>query len=383
MKGMDISRQDEERLEGVREVIGSIVDPIAKSVPPGGKVAPDQWRKMYRALRPFGYLGSTLPEEFGGSGLSYVQYGLVLHELARGPLLLGEVVPPRTIHYLGSRGQKLAFLPRLLSGDWVSTAAITEPQAGSDLRNLRCTATLTDEGYRVSGFKKWIKLGGDADFMTLMVRTGEDSSGKPSTSRLLVERSVSPWTARELPSVGLDAISFAEIEFEDVLVPSENLLGSAGVAADQFNRGIEASRAFIGIQAVGIADRALGLAIAYARERTAFGRPLARFQAIQASLADAAAKLAAARALCLDALGQLDSGQRAPRAVAMAKLFATETAVEICHLAMDSMGAYGLSREAGVERCWRDCRMLTVIDGTSGIQRLIIGRELLGTAAFT
>ncbi len=333
-------------------------------------------------MRPFGYLGSTIPLEFGGAGLSYTQYGLLLEELARGPLFLGEIVPPRTIHYLGSREQKRMFLPRLLSGEWISTAAITEPQAGSDLRNLHCRANLGPDGYRITGVKKWIKLGADADFMTLMVRTGDRADGKPSTSRLMVERSRSPWKARELPSVGLDAVSFAEIVFDDVLAPRENLLGDAGHGADQFNRGIEASRAFIGIQAVGLADRALSFALAYAKGRTAFGRPLARFQAIQISLADAATKLAAARALCLDALGRLDAGQRAPQAVAMAKLFATEAAVEICHLAMDSMGAFGLSREAGVERCWRDCRMLTVIDGTSGIQRLIIGRELFGTAAF-
>jgi alkylation response protein AidB-like acyl-CoA dehydrogenase len=373
---------DRELVEGVREVVRSVIEPIAGSLSLGQKVTAEQWREMYRALRPFGYLGSTIPRELGGAGLTYVQYGLLLEELARGPILLGEVVPPRTIYYLGSHQQKLTFLPRLFSGEWVSTAAITEPQAGSDLRNLRCVARPADDGYRVTGKKKWIKLGGDADFMTLMVRAGEQADGKPILSRLLVERSRSPWTARELPSVGLDAVSFAEIEFDDVHVPSENLLGHAGHGADQFNRGIEASRAFIGIQAAGIADRALTLAVAYVKERTAFGRPLARFQAIQTTLADAAAKLAAARAICLEALGRLDSGQRAPLSVARAKLFATETAVEICHLAMDSMGAFGLSREAGVERCWRDCRMLTVIDGTSGIQRLIIGRELLGTAAF-
>src|SRR5262249_13166851 len=124
-------------------------------------------------------------------------------------------------------------------------------------------------------------------------------------------------------------------------------------------------------------------AIAYAKERFAFGRPLAKFQAIQTALAEATAKLEAARLLSLRALASLDAGRRNPGEVAMAKYFATETAVEVCHIAMDCMGAQGLSREAGVERCWRDCRMMTVIDGTSGIQRLIVGRELLGTAAFT
>ena len=379
---MQIARSEADRLEGARDCVDRIVTPVVESLPAGQKIAPDDLRTIFKALVPFGYLGSTIPEEFGGAGLTYVSYGRLLHELARGPVLLGEVVPPRTIHYLGSREQKLRFLPRLMSGEWISTAAITEPQAGSDLRNLQCRATLGDDGYRVTGKKKWLKLGGPADFMTLMVRTGDGADGKPAISRLLVERSQSPWTAEEIPSVGLDAISLTEVTFDNVHVPAENLLGDAGQAADQFNRGIEASRAFIGIQAVGIADRALSLAVAYAKQRTAFGRPLAKFQAIQSELADAAAKLAAARALCLDALAQLDSGQRAPQAVAMAKLFATESAVDVCHLAMDSMGAAGLAREHGVERCWRDCRMLTVIDGTSGIQRLIIGRELLGTAAF-
>lgn len=376
------TRAQAELVAAARTIVAATVEPQLAALPPGEKLAAEAWRTIYRALRPLGYLGSTIPRELGGGGLSYVNYGMLLEELAAGPLLLGEIVPPRTINYLGSPDQKTRWLPRLLSGDLVSTAAITEPQAGSDLRGLRCTARPVEGGFLVSGRKKWIKLGGVSDLMTLLVRTGEDPHGKPLTSRLVLEREHSPWTAVELPSVGLDAVSYSELVFEDVFVPAENLLGEAGQGAEQFNRGIEASRAFIGIQAVGLARRAVKIAVGFTRERTAFGRPLARFQAIQTALADAVTKLAAARALCLSALAQLDEGGRAPAAVAMAKLFATETAVEVCHVAMDSMGAAGLSREAGVERCWRDARMLTVIDGTSGIQRLIVGRDLFGASAF-
>jgi alkylation response protein AidB-like acyl-CoA dehydrogenase len=369
-------------VQHARHVVATSVQPLADALPQGTKFDADAWRTMYRALAPLGYLGSTIPRDMGGAGLSYVEYGLLLEELAAGPVLLGEIVPPRTINYLGSKEQKERWLPALFTGDLVSTAAITEPQAGSDLRNLQCMATKVAGGYRVSGRKKWIKLGGVADVMTLLVRTGDDAAGRPLTSRLVLERAQSPWQSTELPSVGLESVSFAELQFDDVFVPESNLLGTAGHGAEQFNRGIEASRAFIGIQATGVARRALDIAVAYVKDRTAFGRPLARFQAIQTSLADAAAKLEAARTLCLAALARLDGGTRAPSAVAMAKLFATESAVEICHLAMDTMGAAGLSRAAGVESCWRDARMLTVIDGTSGIQRLIIGRELLGVAAF-
>ena len=376
------SKQQIQLQERARETVARGVAPAVDALPRGEKLSAEQWRGIYRALKPLGYLGSTISRDIGGAGMTYVDYGLLLEALADGPLILGEIVPPRTINYLGTPEQKARWLPQLFSGDLVSTAAITEPQAGSDLRGLKTKAV--DEGghFRVNGVKKWIKLGGVSDLMTLLVVTG-DGEGRPTTSRLVLERKESPWESRELEATGMEAVSFAELRFKDVRVPKENLLGAAGQGAEQFNRGIEASRAFVGLQAVGIARRALGIAIAYAKERFAFGRPLAKFQAIQSGLAEAAAKLEAARLLALRALGSLDAGRRVPGEVAMAKFFATETAVEVCHAAMDSMGAHGLSREAGVERCWRHCRMLTVIDGTTGIQRLIVGRELFGTAAFT
>jgi alkylation response protein AidB-like acyl-CoA dehydrogenase len=377
------TKKQGEMREQAREIVARVIAPIDADVPPGGKLTVEQWRTIYRALRPLGYLGSTISPDFGGAGLSYVDYGLLLESLAEGPLVLGEIVPPRTINYLGTDAQKKRWLPKLFSGDWVSTAAITEPQAGSDLRGLKTTAVQHGSGFRVNGVKKWIKLGGVSDLITLLVVTGRGEDGRPKTSRLVLERAQSPWRSRELETLGIEKISFAELNFRDVEVPEGNLLGTPGEGAEQFNRGIEASRAFVGLQATGIARRALDIAVAYAKERYAFGRPLAKFQAIQSSLADAATKLDAARLLCLRALAILDGGRRCPAEVSMAKLFATETAVEVCHAAMDSMGAQGLSREAGVERCWRDCRMLTVIDGASGIQRLIVGRELFGMPAFT
>lgn len=364
--------------EAAREIVRSVITPAAARGAPQQKLGADALRTIFRALAPLGYLGSTIPREFGGAGLSYVDYGLLLEALAAGPVVLGEIVPPRTINYLGNDEQRRRWLPRLLRGDCVSTAAITEPQAGSDMRNFRTTAVLDGDAYVVNGVKRWIKLGGVADLITLMV-----VDAKGGLSRLVLEREVSPWSSREIDTVGLKNISLAEITFDGVRVPKENLLGAAGSGDEQFHRGIEASRAFVGIYAAGLGRQALDIATAYAKERTAFGRPIARFQAIQTALADAATRLEAARMLCLNALSILDGGRRAPREVSMAKLYAVEVSIAVCQTAMESMGAQGLSVEAGVERCWRDCMMLTAIDGTANMQRLIIGRETLGVAAFT
>ncbi|PZW44772.1 alkylation response protein AidB-like acyl-CoA dehydrogenase [Humitalea rosea] len=362
----------------VAEVVQRVIAPISAATPPGTRLTAEQMRTCLRALQPLGYLGSTIPRDFGGAGLSYVEYGMLLEQVAKGPVLFGEVVPPRTINYLGTAEQKRRWLPKLFSGDWIATAAITEPQAGSDMRAFTTTAVLDGDHYVVNGRKRWLKLGSVADLMTLMVV--DPASG--GLSRLVVERDISPWVSRDIDTVGLRQLSLAEVTFDGTRVPRDSILGEAGAGGEQFHRGIEASRGFIGIQAVGIASHALDRALAYARERVAFGRPIGKFQAIQIVLADAATRLQAARLLCFNALAILDSGKRAPRDVSMAKVFAVDTALAVCQAAMESMGAWGTAEEAEVERCWRDAAMLSAIDGTAGIQRLIIGRETLGMSAF-
>ena len=377
-----LSSRQRDLQERAGEALARSVAPIVAAVPRGGKLTPDQIRGIYKALAPLGYLGGTLPEDDGGAGMSYVDYGLLLEALAHGPVILGEVVPPRTIGALGTPEQKARWLPRLLAGDWISTAAITEPQAGSDIRALRTAAVADGAYFRVTGRKKWIKLGGISDLITLLAASDPERGAAAGTSRLVLERTTSPWESEELDSVGLHNLSYAELRFEGVKVPRENLLGSPGAGTDAFYRGIEASRALVGLQAAGLARAALATAIAYVRERIAFGRPLAKFQAIQTTLADAESELDAARLLCLRALWLLDQERRCPKEASMAKVFATEAAVRVCGAAMECMGAHGLSEAAGVERRWRDARMLTVIDGTSAIQRLIVGREMLETSAF-
>jgi alkylation response protein AidB-like acyl-CoA dehydrogenase len=377
-----LSRRQRDIQESAHDALARVVQPIVAVVPRGGRLTADQLRSIYRGLAPLGYLGSTIPESDGGAGMSYVDYGLLLEALARGPLLLGEIVPPRTIAALGSPEQKRSWLPPLLAGDWISAAAITEPQAGSDIRGLRTTALLRGDHLHVTGRKTWIKLGGVSDLITLLVVNDASRGAAAGTSRLVLERSVSPWQSEEIDSVGLDMLSYAELRFDDVVVPRTNVLGAPGGGTEAFNRGIEASRALVGMQAVGLADEALAAAAEHVRNRMAFGRALAKSQAIQVTLAGAVADLEAGRLLCLRALWLLDQGVRCPREASMAKFFATEAAVRACDASMECMGAFGLSAAPGVERRWRDARMLTVIDGTSGIQRLIVGREILGVPAF-
>ena len=378
-----LSKAQRELQERAREAVETLVRPMAAAVPKGAKLSNADMRRLYQGLAPLGYVGSTIPREAGGAGLSLVDYGLLLEALAEGPVVLGEVVPPRTVHFLGNAEQKRRWLRKLLAGEWISTACITEPQAGSDLRNLQTTAVRDGDNFRVNGAKKWIKLGGVADLITLLVVADPAKGAKGGTSRLILERAQSPWVAREIDSLGISNLSFAELGFKDVRVPVENLVGEAGGGTEAFHRAMEGSRALIGIQALGIARRALDIAKAYAKSRRAFGRNLAQMQLIQAGIADASAEVEAARLLCLRALWLLDSGQRCPGEAAMAKLLGSEVAVKACNAAMETMGAAGFAVENDVERCLRDARMLTVIDGASGIQRLIAGRELLGVAAFT
>ncbi|WP_340108259.1 acyl-CoA dehydrogenase family protein [Pikeienuella sp. HZG-20] len=367
--------------EEARERIARHVKPVFEAKQPNERLSNAEMRNLYKAFAPMGYLGSTIPKEAGGAGLSYLQYGLLLEALGSSPIMLGEIVPPRSIFFLGDDAQRERWLPRLLAGDMVATAAITEPQAGSDLRGMTTNAVKANGGYRLNGRKKWIKLGGVADAMTVLAITDPDSSPK-RMSRFFVERDATPWASEELPCIGIRNVSFAEVGFDDLQLEESNLLGGGTDGVEGFYRGIEASRALIGLQAAGLAAEAIRLAKEYAKERTAFGRPLAKFQAVQTKIADVAAAVEASRALSISALRILDGGRRCPREAAMAKVFATETAVTACTTAMSCMGAYGLSEAAGVERLLRDAMMLTVIDGASDIQRLIVGREEFGVAAF-
>jgi alkylation response protein AidB-like acyl-CoA dehydrogenase len=378
----ELNKEQNQLRERAADVLKNGVEPILAAYGQKKYIDRPTMTRIYKALTPLGYLGSTIPKEAGGAGLDHVTYGVLLETLAKANINLGEMVPPRTMYFLGNAEQKKKFLPDLLSGNIVSTACITEPQAGSDPRGIKTTAVLNGDHYSINGCKAWVFKGSIADMATVLAIT-DPEKGYKGTSRFIVDRRVSPFQVKDYPMIGFRIIPVSELTFKDCKVPKENMLGVPGQGLKRFYKAMEASRAFIGIQAVGLAQAAIDIAVPYSKSRIQFGKPIGGFQLIQDYLAEAATEVDAARLLCYKALAKVDRGLSAASEAAMAKWYATEIAVKTASRVMQIMGAYGLTDEAGVERFLRDAKMLTIQDGTNEIMKLIVGRELTGLRAFS
>jgi acyl-CoA dehydrogenase len=304
---------------------------------------------LLRRLVPYGIVGGWLPESADGSGLDLVTSGLLYEELARvSPDLAGTAFinegAALTLHVLGSSEQRDRLLPGLLAGEIVGCSAITEPGVGSNVRDVRTTATRDGDQFVIRGEKTWISNGGISDFSIVVARSGAEGE----LSLFLVDREPNGYTSRDLPKLGLNGWSTAQLFFDDARAPASSLLGRPGAGLREMLRLFERARCFVAVIATGIA-------------RAAFD---------------------AARLLMLRALSLVETGARAVAEISMANLYATEAAVRIASIAIQVHGAYGLSREYPVEQQFRDARMMTVPDGTTQIQQLIVARKLLGIDAF-
>jgi alkylation response protein AidB-like acyl-CoA dehydrogenase len=337
---------------------------------------------LLRKIAPFGYGPGSIPERDGGLGLDFVTSGLLYEELFRvfpglgGTAFINEGVA-LFLARSGSSAAKARYLPGLLRGDLVGCSAITEPDVGSNPRDIRTTATPAPGGLRLRGRKTWISNGDVSDIVIVLTRI----DGRPGLHRLLVDRAAHGYASRELPKLGLNSWSTAELSFDDVLVPQENLLGGGSGLAETL-RAFEWARCFVALAAIGIAAAALAEAVAYARERRQWGKPIGQHQLVQALLADMATELDCARLLAYRGLFLVQKGVRCDRETSMAKYYATEAAVRIASRAIEIHGACGLSRDLAVEQHFRDARVLTIPDGTSEIQKLVVARSLLGLDAF-
>lgn len=341
-----------------------------------------QAHELLSALCEYGVGSGWVPEAAGGLGIGYVSSGLLYEELSRvSPDLAGlaYVHEGAAMKLLrgGSPALQARYLPGLLSGRLIGCSAVTEPGGGSGVRAMRTRAVPDGNGYRVTGEKTFISNAPIADVIMLTAKTAADEF-----SMFLVDPREHPIETREIAKLGLTRWSLGQIHFADTWIAREYVIGAVGAGLRETMRGFERARVFIASLALGIAQAALDASVRYAKEREQFGRPIGAHQLVQELVADMATELDAARLLVYRGLALLEQGVRCNREAAMAKTYATEAAVRIASKAIQIHGAYGLTREFPLERHFRDARMLTVPDGTTQINQLIIGRELLGLDAF-
>jgi alkylation response protein AidB-like acyl-CoA dehydrogenase len=339
-------------------------------------------RELFRQLAEMGLAGIPYEERYGGGGQSFLAYLAVLEELAHAYLALaiGSSVHHLCafgIHEFGSDDLKRRYLPRLFSGEWLGAYALSEASSGSDAASLRTRAERVDGVYRLHGSKRFITHGGEAELYLVMARTGEE--GPPGISTFIVEKG---WPGFEFgkleEKMGWNSSPMRELLFEGCDVPAENLVGEEGTGFTVALAALDGGRLGISACSVGLAQAALDAAIAFTRDRAQFGRSVIEFQGVQFMLADMATQIEAARRLYRDAARARDAGEPFTIAASMAKLFASDVAMQVTTDAVQLHGGYGYMQEYPVERYMREAKALQIVEGTNQIQRMIIGRKLAG-----
>ncbi len=340
-------------------------------------------REELAALGELGALGMVVPERWGGAGMDYVSLALALEEIAAGDGATSTIVSVQNsvvcgpINAYGTDAQKARWLVPLARGEALGCFCLTEPHVGSDAGAITTRADRDGDDYVLSGVKQFITTGKHADVAVVFAVT-DRGAGKKGISGFIVDTATPGYVvARVEDKLGQRASDTAQIVFEDCRVPAANRLGAEGEGYRIALSNLEAGRIGIAAQAVGMARAALEAALAYAKERTSFGKVLADHQAINFKLADMAVEVEAARQLVLHAAALRDAGQPCLKEASMAKLFASEMAERVCSAAIQVHGGYGYVNDFPVERIWRDVRVCQIYEGTSEIQRLVIGRALL------
>jgi len=342
--------------------------------------------ELLKELAAFGYIGGRLPEADGGMDLDQMTWAMMMEEAGYAWLSLRTMlnITNGPIHKLATEGtpaQKERFLKPLLASDRRCFTAISEPGTGSNIAQIQTRADLQGDHYVLNGRKLWITNGAFADFGIVVARTfSPDCQGQLST--FLVEREATPYEVRHVNTMVLRSTGTAELGFDNVKIPRENLLGEEGSALKRMLVGLDSARVNIAMGAVGAAQSALDLSIDYARTRTQFGKPIGSFQLVQKLIVDMKVRVEAARALSLRAAAALDSSAEDARmACSIAKLYATEAAHEVASMALQVHGGLGYASDYPIERIFRDTRGGTIPEGTTEVQTLIVGRELLGMSA--
>ena len=341
----------------------------------------DTWRRMLG----LGLSGLMVPEDYGGAGLDHLTYVLAIEALCYN----GKTIWPSfvALHYCveavlldrGTEEQKQKWLVPLATGEKIAAFALTEPNVGSDAASLETAAEPDGDEYVLNGTKRFISHAGQADVYLVMARTNKDIKGAKGISSLMVEKGTPGFTFGRIENkMGAMHSHTGDLEFSDCRVPVENRIGAEGAGFYNAMRASEMVRLAVAAMAVGIAQAALDEAVGYAKERHAFGAPIATFEGLQFMMADMDTQIEAARQLTYFAARLRDSGLPAGKAVSMAKMYATDMAMRVTTDAVQIFGGYGYTKEYPVERLMREAKMGQIVEGTSQIQKLVIARHLLG-----
>jgi alkylation response protein AidB-like acyl-CoA dehydrogenase len=335
-------------------------------------------------MRDLGLFGVTIPTAYGGLGLDLLTYVGVIEELAYGWMSLTGIVNTHTMAATlllehGDDAQKERWLPSMATGERRGALSLSEPDAGSDTRNISCRAARDGDEYVITGTKAWVTNGERASLVALAARTEE------GISAFIVEKQPGPVfggisVSRHIGKLGYKGVETVEMAYDDHRIPAANLVGEPGRGLPQILGVLEVGRINIAARAVGVARAAFDAALAYAQQRTTFGKPIGEHQAIQLKLADMATRLEAARLLTRNAAERKAAGLRCDVEAGMAKLFSSETALELATEAMRILGGIGYTTEMPVERFYRDAPLMVIGEGTNEIQRLVIARGLLARA---
>jgi hypothetical protein len=330
-----------------------------------------------------GFLGAIFPEELGGAGLGYIDYAIIIEELARVDPSVGLIVAAHNslctnhIYLAGNEEQRAKYVPKLATGEWIGSWALTEPESGSDAGSMRTKAVKHGQCWVLDGSKNFITNAQYADVVVTMAITDRAAS-QHGVSAFLVEKHVPGFrVGKKENKLGMRASATGELAFTSCRLPESQLLGKPGEGFVDSLRILDGGRISIAALSVGTAQGAYEAALKYSMQRKQFGRPISEFQSIQNKLADMATEIDAARLLTYRAGWMKDQGHRVTKESAMAKLFASEVAVRVTNEAVQIHGGYGFIKDYPVEKFYRDVKLCTIGEGTSEIQRLVIARQLL------
>jgi alkylation response protein AidB-like acyl-CoA dehydrogenase len=338
---------------------------------------------IFKQLGELGLMGVLVPEQYGGAGLSYFEYKVVIEEIAKVCGSIGLSVAAHNslctghIMSFGNEEQKKKYLPKLATAEWIGAWGLTEPNTGSDAGNMKTTAVKDGDNWVINGTKNWITHGITGDVAVVMCRTGEPRT-KNNATAFIVERGTQGFSGgKKENKLGMRASETAEMIFDNCVIPDANRLGEVGEGFKQSMKILDGGRISIASLALGIAKGAYEASLQYAQERHQFDKPIASFQGISFKLADMATEIQAAELLTLEACDLKERGQSLTKVAAMAKYYASEVSVRVSNDAVQIFGGYGYTKDFPVEKFYRDSKLCTIGEGTSEIQKLVISREVL------